>query len=143
MSAANPFEFDVNRMMKDYKWPGLDPEMMTEGYKKNLEAVAAANKAAVEGMQAVVQRQMEQFRQSVEDFASVSQKVTEEEAGTAKAAAQTEAFKSAYEKTLANLRELADMMAKTNTEAFETLNKRFTEGLGELSQGLKKNEDAA
>jgi phasin family protein len=44
--------------------------------------------------------------------------------------------RQAAEKALANLRELSEMLAKTNTEAFDLVNKRLHENMDELRKHL-------
>ena len=47
-------------------------------------------------------------------------------------AKQAELVRKAFEQALANVRELAEMVSKSNTEAFAIINKRVTESLQEL-----------
>ena len=52
--------------------------------------------------------------------------------------ASAELLKDAVEKALANMRELAEMAGKSNTEAFDTIHKRFTESLDEVKTEVLK-----
>ncbi len=45
---------------------------------------------------------------------------------------QAELVRKAFEQALANMRELAEMVSKSNTDAFAIINKRVTESLQEL-----------
>ena len=60
------------------------------------------------------------------------------EAPQAKAAKQAELIKAAYEKAVTNMRELADMIQRSNGEALGLLNKRFTETLDEMKTMIEK-----
>ena len=51
-------------------------------------------------------------------------------------AKQAELAKVGYEKVLANLRELSEMMVKSNSEAFGVINKRVTEALDEVKHSV-------
>ena len=53
-------------------------------------------------------------------------------------AKQTELARKAFEQALANMRELAEMVSKSNTEAFAIINKRVTESLQELKSLVAK-----
>ena len=55
-----------------------------------------------------------------------------QEAPQAKAARQAEMMKAAYEKAVANMKEVADLIQKSNTEALSVLNRRFTEAMDEV-----------
>lgn len=138
-SPNNPFvnvdfsKFDVTQMLKDMQVPGIDVNALMETQRRNIEALTAANRAAVDGMQAVARRQAEIMAQSLSEVSSLAQELAQstsnpQEMGTK----QAEVVRQAFEKALANMRELAEMVSKTNTEAFDVMNKRFTESLEEL-----------
>ena len=139
-------DFDFSKMMGDFKWPGMDASGLTglaDVGRKNMETVNAANRLAMEGMQAVAKRQMEVFRQSVEDFASVGKTLSGDGSVNEKAAEQTQVMKDAYEKSMGNAREISEMVTRSNTEVFDMLSKRFSENLEEVSSTLKKGNGAS
>ena len=47
-------------------------------------------------------------------------------------------MKSAYEHAVGNMRELADLIQKSNTEALSLLNQRFTEAMDEVKGMVAK-----
>ena len=56
-SNPNPFlDFDVTRMMSDFRVPGFDTEALMAAQRRNIEALTKANQLAAEGMQAVMRR---------------------------------------------------------------------------------------
>lgn len=138
-STGNPFlDFDFSKMMSDFKVPGLDVEAIMASQRKNIEAVTAANQLAYEGLQAVLRREAEIMRTSVEEVSSFVNQVVAAGTPEEKAAKQAEAVKTAFEKSLANIRELAEMVAKSNSEAAEVLSKRVSESLDEVKAALGK-----
>ena len=81
---TNPFlNFDVTKMMADfdpskmadeftkfagnYKLPAFDVESVMTSQRKNIEALAAANKAATEGMQNVATRQAAILQETLDE----------------------------------------------------------------------------
>ncbi len=133
----NPFNidlsnFDITKMLGNIPTPGIDMSALMDGQRKNLEAIAAANQVTLAGMQAIAKRQAEIMAQTVTEASSMAQQLTgatnPQEAGTK----QAELVKQAFERALANMRELAELFSKTNTEAFELINQRFTESMEEL-----------
>ena len=50
----------------------------------------------------------------------------------AHAARQAEMLKASYERAVANMREVADLIQKSNGEAIGVLNKRFAEAMDEV-----------
>jgi phasin family protein len=101
--------------------------------RKNIEALTTANKLAVEGMQAIAKRQSEILAQAMAEVSNVTQQLSGAASNPQEATAkQAEVAKQAFEKALANMRELAEMINKANTDAFAVINKRVAESLEEL-----------
>jgi phasin family protein len=145
-NSFNPFanmdfgKFDVSKMMQDLKVPGVDVNALMEAQRKNIEALTAANKAAIDGMQSVAKRQAEIMAQSLGEVSNLAQEFSASTNNPQEMSAkQAEIIKQAFDKALGNMRELAEMVSKTNTEAFEVMNKRFTESLEELKGLMGKN----
>lgn len=130
--------FDAQKMFGEFKLPGFDAEALAATQKKNLEAIAAANKKVFDGYQALAKRQAEIFQQGMDELSSMVKDTVSKGAKDANPAKQAELVKAATERALANLKELAEMAAKTNTETFEALNKRMNESLEELRSTLAK-----
>lgn len=138
MATTNPFAtVDFTKYMADLKVPAIDVDKVVAAQKKNFEAVAAANKAAADGVQAMFQLQAAAAKQNAEKLTAALQELTAAGAPEAKAARQADLTREGYERAVANLKELNAALSKTNTEVFELLNKRIVEGLGEV-QGLVK-----
>jgi phasin family protein len=129
----SPFPFvDVTKMLGDFKMPGLDGDKLMREQKKNLEALTAANKAAMDGYQAVMRRQGEHLKETME---LVSKAVREGWSGASPEAnrnKQGELAKAAFDRALANMRELSEMAAKSNREAFDKISERMKESLEEF-----------
>ena len=131
-------KFDVTKLLGDFKVPGLDVETLVASQRKNIEALTQANKLAFEGVQAVFKRQVEILRQTLEESAVVAKELVEPGTPQDKAIRQTELAKDAFERSLSNARELSEIIAKSNAEAFELLNKRFTQVLDEVKDSINK-----
>jgi phasin family protein len=136
--AEQLFDFDVSKYLGDFKVPGVDVDTLVSSQRKNIEALTQANKLAYDGLQAVVKRQVEILRQTVDEVAQATKDIAEPGSPQDKVAKQTEIAKEAFERSLSNLRELAEMVAKANNEAFDLLNKRFTQNLDEIRDAVLK-----
>ena len=134
----NFFDFDVNKVFAEFKFPGVDVEAITAAQRKNVEALTQANKLAFEGFQAVARRQAEIFRQLVEETQVVTRELVSTAAPDAKLIKETDLLKSAFEKAQGNLTELSEMISKSNKETVDILNKRFLESLDELKAAIEK-----
>ncbi|PWC39703.1 phasin family protein [Azospirillum sp. TSO35-2] len=137
--SGNPFlEFDPSKLMGDLKMPGLDMESILASQRKNIEAVTAANQLAFEGLQAVLRRQAELLRNATEEASSYVNQVISAGTPEEKAAKQADLVKAAFEKSLSNIRELSELVAKSNTEAAEILAKRVSDSLDEVKAAIAK-----
>ena len=142
------FNFDITKMMSEfdpakiadefakmasqYKIPGVDMDSLVQSQRKNLEALTAANRVAFEGVQAVAKRQAEILQETMNEAAGALDAVAKSGSPQEAAAKQAELVKGAFEKALANMRELAEMVSKSNTEATQAINARITETLDEI-----------
>ncbi len=142
---GNPFAdfdfskmLDPSKMMPDFKVPGVDMQALVSSQRRNLEALAAANQLAVEGLQTVAKRQTEIFRQMMEEASQAMKDVMAAGSPEAKASRQTDLVKEAFTRAVANMRELAEMVAKSQGEAFDVINKRVTDSLDELKTLMAK-----
>lgn len=152
---TNPFfNFDVTKMMADfdpskmadeftkmagnYKMPSFDVEAVMASQRKNIEALTAANKAAAEGMQQVSARQAQILQETLDEASKTFADFSKAGNTTDAASKQAELYKVAFEKALANMSELADMVAKSSTEATTVVNARISESLEEIKDLSKK-----
>ena len=93
---------------------------------------------ALEGFQAVVRRQSEIVRQTMEQTSSMMTELMAAGSPEDKVAKQADLVKLAFEKALSNARELAELVAKSNSEAAEVINKRVSESLEEVKAVVTK-----
>lgn len=137
--SGNPFfDIDFPKMLSEFKVPGIDVEALLAAQRRNIEAMTAANQTAIEGTQAVMRRQAEIIRQTMEEVSATLTEMMSPGAPEEKVAKQAELAKSAFEHALANARELAELMAKANAETAEIINKRVSESLEEVKSLLEK-----
>ena len=139
MSQAKTAADDITKMFADLKLPALpDTTALMEAHKRNLEVLSAANRIALEGAQAVAKRHMEIMQQTMSEVSESLRGLTTTESPADKAAKNAEALKTAYERAVANTKELADLIQHSNGEALALLNKRFAEAMDETKGLLAK-----
>ncbi|MSO93137.1 MAG: phasin family protein [Rhodospirillales bacterium] len=154
---SNPFtNFDVTKVMADfnpsklaeefskaagqYKLPGMNMEAIVDSQKRNIEALAAANKTAIEGMQTIYRRQAEIMRQMMDQATAAVEQFGKSGTPQEVAAKQADFLKDAYGKAFANMRELAELATKSSNEACETINSRISESLDEMKSLALKSK---
>ena len=134
-------EFDPTKMMDqfskalgEYQLPGVDVNTILESQRKNMEALTSANKQVLESIQAVVTRQSEILRETMEEASTAIKELSAAGSPQEAASKQAELIKQAVQKAVSHMRELAEMSTKSNTEAFRTVNTRLTETIHDIRQ---------
>ncbi len=130
---------EFSRMFSDMKMPMMpDMEALMSAHRRNLETLSAANRVALEGAQAVARRNMEIMQQTMAELTDGMRQMASGESPQARASQQAEMLKAAYERAVANMREIAELIQKSNGEALSLLNGRFTESVEEVKQLMGK-----
>ncbi|HUZ73108.1 MAG TPA: phasin family protein [Stellaceae bacterium] len=126
---------DFRRLMGDWRVPGFDFEALAQCQRKNIEAFTQANQLALEGTQAWMRRNLELARETMEEMSAMLSEFTRPTTSMEERfQRQAEYSKKAVEKSLANIRDLTELMSKTNSDALGVLSKRVTEGLEEVRE---------
>ena len=122
--ATDPFG-DMRNMLAQFKMPGVDMAAILESQRKDVEALVEANKSAYEAMQAIARKQTEMMTESM-------QVMQEAAKGAADPAKQTEVVRHAFEKTIADMAELAEMARRSQTAAMAGITQRVAEHMQEI-----------
>jgi phasin family protein len=141
MAEARPnfFDFDVTKMMTDFRFRPFDVEALMACQRRNIEAFSQANQLAVEGVQAVARRQIEIARQALEDVSVLFRELTQPSSTEDRIAKNTEYAKQMIEKSVSHGREITELAAKAGTEAADVLRRRASESLDELREMAKQH----
>ena len=136
------FVGDFGKFFQNGKAPMFDVEKMIAVQRKNVEALTVANQLAFEGVQAVVRRQAEIVRESVEDLTKMTRELTAVASPEDRLVRQTEIAKEAFETALGRVRELSGLIQKSSSEAVDVLSKRVSDNLEEVRVALTKANGA-
>ena len=132
-------EHGMKKMMADMKFPAMpDMELVLAAHRRNLEAFTAANRAAMEGAQLVARRHMEIMQETMAGLSETMKEFSAGQTPSSHAAKQAELLKKAYESAVANTKELGDLIQRSNAEAMNKLNTRFSEAMSEMKTLLEK-----
>jgi len=138
-------DFDMTKLtdqfqqfMQQYKLPGVDVDALMAGQRKNMEALTNANRVAFEGVQAVARRQSEILKETMDEATKAVEAISKSGSPPEAAAKQAEVAKDAFERALANMRELAEMVAKSQEEASTHVHARVSQSLDEFKNQVSK-----
>lgn len=130
---------DFAKLYEQFQSAPFDMKAIMEAQRKNMQAFTDAQQVAMESLQALAQRQTEIISQMVEDQSSIAKEMMGEGSPESKIARNADLFKKIYERTVASMRELSDMVSKSNVEASNIINKRVSAGMTELKSALEKS----
>lgn len=131
-AAASPFG-DIGKIIEKFKVPGIDLAAIADSQRKDMEALAEANRVAYEGIRALAQRRNEILMESLQEW----QDAMKDASGKGALAKQAELAKTGVQKAIENFRELAEMEAATRSQAWKVVQSRFEENLANLQKLLK------
>jgi phasin family protein len=134
--------FDVSKAFGDFRLPGFDVEAITETQRKNLEALTQANQLAAEGVRALAERHVGIVQQAMAEASGLFREWTQPGAADERLAKNVEVAKQAFEKGLANVRELNDLSAKAGMDVFSVLARRLSQSFDEVRLYAKKQAAA-
>ena len=126
----NPFG-DMTKMLEKFKVPGVDMTAIIDARRKDIEALAESNKAAVQAMQDMGRKQAEMLAAAMQEIQSTTQSLASSVGDPAK---QTEIVKKAYAKAVANAKDLAEMARKAQTDSMASITKRANEHMAEIKK---------
>ena len=124
---------DLGKMMQQFKLPGIDIAAIVESQKKDMEALAEANRQAYEGIQALAQRRNEILMESLTQWQAAMKDAT----GPDALSKQAERARKGMQKAMGDMRELAEMEAASRSKAWKVVQDRFQENLVNLQKLLQ------
>jgi phasin family protein len=132
-------DIDFSKAFGAMKMPAMpDMDVVLSAYRRNMEALSEANRVALEGAQAVARRHMEIMQQTMAELTDQLRGLSATETPKARAAKQAELLKHAYETAVTNMRDLGDLIQRSNHEAVSKLNLRFSEAMDEMKGMIDK-----
>ena len=132
------FDFDLTKMMTDFRFRPFDVEALMACQRRNIEALTQANQLTVEAVQAGARRQIEIARQTLEDMSTLLRDLAQPATTEDRITKNTEYAKQILEKSLSNSREITLLATKAGTEAADVLRRRACEGLDEIRDFAKQ-----
>lgn len=107
---------DIEKFLDGFKLPGVDLKSIVDAARADIRAVALANRRAHDGLKALVRRQVEMLRQASEDWRVAVKTLAAMDADEL-LTRRTELARRAIHNALAQVRELAEMNARSQAEA--------------------------
>lgn len=122
----------------DFKFPAFNVEAFAEAQRKNIAVMTSANTAAFEAFKALAERQADMVKAMTEEFSKSASEIMAAASFEEKAAKQADVAKKTYETAIANVRELSEMIAKSNAQTLDVVNARVAEVIEEVKALVAK-----
>jgi len=138
---AFPMTFDADKLKELFsaaKLPGVDADAVLASQQKNVDALIEANQVVIAGYQDLFKRQVALFEAAVTETKDKLTQVQGQPLTAEQATQSVDALKVAFEKTAADVKELAELAQKANTGAFEIVKTRAEEAVAEFKAAAEK-----
>jgi phasin family protein len=117
--------------------PGVNMDALVASQRDNLEALTAANQAAVDGFKAAAQWQQKIFQETLRELGEAITARSHSVSPQPWGATEAELMKKAFETAVRQMRELAEIVTAANQQAIDAIGQRIPEALGEIKDILK------
>ena len=124
---------DLGKLVSKLKLPGVDVAAIVDSQRKDMEALAEANRQAHEGIKALAKRRNEILKEALVQWQTGLKDTSLSKEGLAKGA---ETAKKGVQQAIADMRELAEMEAQSRSQAWKVVQDRFQENLANLQKLL-------
>jgi phasin family protein len=137
MTQTNPLADAFSTWSKSFSqftgtsMPGFNMDAMMKTGQANMAAISEANRIAIEGLQAVAKRQQEMTAAAISDFQETAKSMTATN-GSDMFSKPVELARDSFEKSVANMKELAELAGKSQTEAWSVIGRRFQDSISEV-----------
>jgi phasin family protein len=132
----------MKKFGSDLGLPKVDVDKVVEAQRKNLEALGQSALVASEGAKALAAKQKEMvdgaFRHALEVVREFKPTGNPQEV----VAEQTELARKAFDAAIANARDVAELVKKSNADAFKIIGDRITESVAEIRGKFESGSDA-
>mgnify|MGYP003476684046 FL=1 len=130
---TNPFG-NLDDLLKQFKMPGVDVGAIIESRRKDMDALIAANQATAAAMQQVAKKQTEILTQALQAAQESAQALAKGVGGAIDPMKQADLTRKAYEKALADMKEVGEIAQKAQTTAMSGITARAQQSVQEMTK---------
>ena len=120
-ASAMPWLDNLKELIGKYQLPGVDVAALVDWQRKDMEALAEANRQAFEGIKTLIDRRNAILQETLAQWQATIKDATSAEA----VSKQTEAVKQGVDKAVANFRELSELEAQARNNAWKVVQERI------------------
>jgi len=110
---------------------------LLESGQKDLQALMQANEKSYQGLQTVVQRQTEMIKNAITEWQTAAKEMPGKDP-KANLAKLDELGRQSFQRAIDDIKELANLAAKSQADAFELVRQRIQANVDEVTKMLKR-----
>jgi phasin family protein len=131
--SALPSLDDLAKLIDRFRLPGIDADALIEWQRKDLDALAEANRQAYDGIKALLERRDDILRETLAPWREALRNAASKEA----LARQSESAQRGVQQVIDHIRELSDLEAQVRNNTWKVVQDRMQENLGNLQKLLQ------
>ena len=122
--------------LQDLNLTGGASKLLESG-QKDLQALMQANEKSYQGLQTVVQRQTEMIKSAIAEWQTAAKEMPGKDA-KANLAKLDELGRQSFQRAIDDIKELANLAAKSQADAFELVRQRIQANVDEVTKLLQR-----
>ncbi len=122
--------------LQDLNLTGGASKLLESG-QKDLQALMQANQKSYQGLQTVVQRQTEMIKSAIAEWQTAAKEMPGKDA-KANLAKLDELGRQSFQRAIDDIKELANLAAKSQADAFELVRQRIQANVDEVTKLLQR-----
>ena len=128
---------EMTKIMAKVNIPGVDMDALVATQRDNMEALTAANRAAAEGLKAMAEWEVKVLKGAMEEVSKAAGELSKVRSTQDAVTEQAEVAKHAFQTSVSNLRELADIVSHANQAMSRAITERVPDSLDEIKEVFK------
>lgn len=135
---APPFIEMLRKFGSDLNLPRLQIDKVIESHRKNIEAIGSSAGALSEGAKSIAEKQREVLESMLREASTMVRDFKPDGGVATIIPRQVEFARKAFDFTVQNAREIAELANKSTAEALKILQDRMQTGLIEIRESVAK-----
>jgi phasin family protein len=136
--AAKKSKLDLQAALDKLKLPGVNTQALIESGRKDVEALLAANERVFTGLEALSHKQADLLSDIMKEWQASAKEAIAKGSTSEKINQAASHAQHAFTHALANMKEMADIAAKSHEDVLSILNQRYQEGIEQFRSSIRK-----
>ena len=137
LTAKKP-KLDLQATLDKLKLSGVNTQALIDSGRKDIEALLAANERVFTGIEALSHKQADLLADIMKEWQASAKDAIAKGSPSEKINQAASHAQRAFTHALANMKEMADIAAKSHEDVLSILNQRYQEGIEQFRSSIRK-----